>query len=73
MKAAVVVDDWKLPVFREVLKAGGFRWEEVPFGKVDPMRGCTVMQVICDSEAQIKPFVEKAYAQAIVEKHKLKK
>lgn len=28
MKAAIAIDDWKLPVFRRILEAAGFKYED---------------------------------------------
>lgn len=56
-KAAVAVDDWKLPVFRKHLDAAGYKYEE-------PVRftpGTSILQVHYEWVHELKPIIEAAH------------
>jgi hypothetical protein len=43
-KAAVVLDDWKLDTFKEILDAEGYKYEQFN----GPLAGCITLTVITD-------------------------
>jgi hypothetical protein len=55
-KAAVCVDDWKLPIFRRHLDAAGYTYEEpVPY-----LMGTSILQVHYEWVHKLQPIVEAA-------------
>lgn len=50
MKAAVALDDWKLPVFRRRLEAGGFKYSDAG----EAMPGVTMLTVVFRPDEQAK-------------------
>ena len=55
-KAAVVIDDWKLPVFRRHLDAAGRTYMEGPVITADTL----LLQVQYEWVADLKPIIEAA-------------
>ena len=63
-KAAVVADNYKLPVFRRILKEAGYTWKESPFVddtttmvvevEDDEVRALTAVVKRCNQEATRK-------------------
>ena len=60
MKAAVVIDAWKLDVFKKHLDKAGFEYTEGP----GPAPETMALFVICDSAATILPIVQAATDEA---------
>lgn len=58
--AAVVIDDWKLPIFKKILDKAGFAYSQFD----GPPENCITLKVQTDSVARLKPFIEKANAKA---------
>lgn len=56
MLAAVVCDDWKLPVFRKRLKLAGFDFDEI----AGPMPGVYTLKVRCGRISDMKPIIDAA-------------
>ncbi len=65
MKAAIVIDDWKLPIFKKTLDSEGYKYSE----HKGPADGCITLSVETDSIAKLKPIVERINKEA----RKLKK
>jgi hypothetical protein len=56
MKAAVVLDDWKLPIFKKHLDAAGFTYDKpVRFTK-----GTLTLKVHYEWVSQLQPIIEAA-------------
>jgi hypothetical protein len=55
-KAGIVVDDWKLPVFRRRLKEAGFEFEE----KGNLTKGSSVLTVQTNNLLRLKGVLEAA-------------
>lgn len=54
MKAGIVADDYKVPLFEKELTAAGFKFAKAPFTKAGVnVDGSTVFQVDC-SPAQVR-------------------
>jgi hypothetical protein len=66
-KAAVCVDDWKLPVFRQRLDAAGYKYEEpVPFTP-----GTSILQVHYEWVHEVQPVIEAAERECAESKQEL--
>lgn len=66
-KAAVCVDDWKLPVFRRRLDAAGYKYEEpVPF-----TTGTSILTVYCEWVHEVQPVIEAAQRECAERKQEL--
>ena len=52
MKAGIVVDDWKLPIFKKGLDDNGYRYTETP-----AVNDTTVLSVEFDSRDKIETLV----------------
>ena len=59
-KAGVEIDDWKLSIFKRILNGGGFKYSQF----IGPTKGVITLTVQTDSIAKLKPFIEKANAEA---------
>lgn len=59
MKAAIVVDDWKLPTFYRYLKAAGYSWEHK--GAFTP--GASILHVETTSREALQQVLEQATAE----------
>lgn len=58
MKAAVMIDDWKLPIFTEILDEGGFEYDQHP-----GLTSETITLIVqTKTVAKLQPFVERANA-----------
>jgi len=55
MKAAIVVDNWKLSIFRETLDANDYEYEELK----GPFPECTTLMVHTDDIVKLAPIVAK--------------
>ena len=64
-KAAVVLDDWKLPIFKKHLDAAGYRYEE-PVGFTD---GTLILKVYYEWVHELKPIIEAAQRECAERKH----
>ena len=63
-KAAVALDDWKLPIFKRHLDAAGYKYEEpVPF--VD---GTLILTVYYEWVRDLKPIIEAAQKECVIAK-----
>lgn len=61
-KAAVVVDDWKVSIFRRIFDKNGFKYEiHVNGGK---LTGTTTLSVETETIAELQPFVDQANSEA---------
>jgi hypothetical protein len=60
MKAGIVVDDWKLPVFRKQLDAAGFSYEEA--GKA-LLPGTTLLRVQTSDLNKLNAVLEACQAE----------
>lgn len=59
MIAAVVVDDWKLPVFYRYLKSAGYSWEHKgPFTE-----GTSILHVETTNKGALQRVLEQAMAE----------
>lgn len=54
-KAAIVLDRWKLPLFKKRLSEAGYAYTEVP----GPHPDTVILKVQTESIAQLQPVVEK--------------
>lgn len=54
MRAAIVVDDWKLPVFRKALTDAGLVYEDAG----EAMPGITALTVVTDDLLGLKTLLE---------------
>lgn len=59
MKAAIAVDNWKLPVFRKRLKAAGYEYEDAGAFTGDT----TILTVKTDNILALKGVLEKCQAE----------
>lgn len=59
MKAAIAVDDWKLPAFRERLTEAGYSYEDGGAFAAD----CTILTVETDNMLALKKVVEACQAE----------
>lgn len=59
MKAAIGVDDWKLPVFRKRLKEAGYDYKEVGALTADT----TLLTVVTDDMIALQRVLEKCQAE----------
>ena len=55
MKAGIVVDDWKLPVFRKGLTAAGYEYEDGG----SPTPGTTTLTVQTDNIFKLKAVLDR--------------
>ena len=55
-KAAVMIDDWKLPIFKRILDDAGYKYAQLPGLTADTI----CLQVEYDFVSTLKPFIEKA-------------
>lgn len=55
-KAGVVIDDWKLPVFKKHLDAAGYSYTDQP----GPITGTRVLTVQFEWVHKLKPVVDAA-------------
>jgi len=60
MKAAIVIDSWKLSIFKKTLDEEGYKYTEFN----GPTDDCITLQVITGSIAKLKPVVERMNAEA---------
>lgn len=61
MKAAILVDNWKLPIFRRILDEEGYEYEEL--SKLS--KGSSVIKVTTDDLSKLKPIVERMNMEAV--------
>jgi len=59
-KAAIVIDDWKLPIFKRILEEEGYQFTQ----HNGPVDGCITLDVRTESIAKLKPVVERMNAEA---------
>lgn len=59
MIAGVVIDGWKLPIFKRHLDAAGYEYTEHPGITPDTL----TLKVTCESAHRLKPIVEAANAE----------
>ncbi len=52
-KAAICIDDWKLPVFRKILDAEGYKYTET-----NALNGVIILSVSTENIAKLVPVVE---------------
>jgi hypothetical protein len=55
-KVGVVLDEYKLPVFKRILDAAGYSYTE----QKGPVKKTILLQVQCDFIGNLKPFIEQA-------------
>lgn len=60
LKAGVVIDNWKLPIFKEHLTKGKYTFEEFPGLTPDSM----LLQVHTNSVVELEPVVRAANEEA---------
>ena len=60
MKAAIVIDDWKLPIFKKTLDAEGYKFKQFS----GPIKGGITLQVEIDDISKFRPIVERMNAEA---------
>ena len=53
--AAIVLDSWKLSIFKKTLDAEGYKYSE----HKSPVPGCITLKVKTDSIAKLKPIYKK--------------
>ncbi len=66
-KAAVVVDDWKLPVFRRHLDEAGYTYD----GPIPWTPGISVLQVRYACVRDVQPIIEAAQRECAERKQEL--
>lgn len=66
-KAAVTVDDWKLPVFRQHLDAAGYAYE----GPIPFTDGTSILQVTYEWVRDLQPIIEAANRECAKRKQEL--
>ena len=59
-KAAIVIDAWKLPIFKKTLDAEGYKYSE----HIGPGKYCITLKVETDSIAKLQPVVERMNKEA---------
>lgn len=60
LKAAVVIDDWKLPIFRRHLIDAGYSFTEGPGVTADTL----TLMVMTNSVLDLKPVIQAANGEA---------
>lgn len=66
-KAAVCLDDWKIPVFRKHLDAAGYKYDDpVPFSP-----GTSIFQVHYEWVHDVQPIIEAAQRECAERKQEL--
>ena len=60
MKAAIVLDDWKLPIFKRHLNDAGFEYTQFS----GPTQGCITLTVITEDAARLGEVVRTANIEA---------
>lgn len=55
MKAAIVIDNWKLKIFKQMLDKKGFKYKELP----GPFSGLVTLDVTISNEQKFKTLVQK--------------
>lgn len=63
--AAVVIDDWKLIIFKKHLDKAGFTYTE----HNGPTPGCITLSVKTETAEKLQPVVQDAYNDAARSKH----
>lgn len=66
-KAAVCVDDWKLPVFRRHLDAAGYTYE----GPIPFTPGTSILQVRYEWVRDAQPIIEAAQRECVERREEL--
>lgn len=59
MKAGIVIEDWKLPIFKKHLDAAGFTYTE----HLNFTPTTMVLNVTCEFASELQPVVEAAQAE----------
>lgn len=59
-KAGIVLDKWKLPIFKKTLDAEGYKYKQYP----GPFHDSITLQVETDDIAKLTPIVENMNAEA---------
>lgn len=67
-KAGVVIDNWKLPVFKRVLDDAGFAYEQAPGVTKDTI----TLMVEYDFVSKLQPYIENAQNECRKRKRELK-
>ena len=57
-KVGVVVDSWKVPIFRKIFDDNGFKYKIIINN--DDLIGTTTLMVMTETIAELQPFVEQA-------------
>lgn len=60
MKAAIVIDDWKLSIFKKILDGEGYEYTEIK----GPIARCITLQVETDDIEKLRPIVERMQHEA---------
>ena len=63
-KAAIVIDDWKLSIFKKTLDSEGYEYKEIK----GPGPNCITLTVKTDNIAKLRPIVEKMNREANLSK-----
>lgn len=58
--AAIVIDDWKLTIFKKTLDSEGYKYTE----HNGPAQGCITLKVKASSISALKPIVKRMNAEA---------
>lgn len=69
MKAEVVLDDWKLPIFKKHLDKAGYTYEQFS----GPTQGCITLSVETEFISTLQPVIEKCQTESAKRKKELKK
>ena len=59
--AGIVVEDWKLPVFKRHLDKKKYSYEVVSFGSEGVFANCSSIKVKAETAEELKPIVGAAY------------
>lgn len=65
MKAGIVIDSWKLDIFKRHLEAAKYKYEQKP----GIVAGTLTLMVVADSAAALKPIVEAAQQECASKRH----
>jgi hypothetical protein len=61
MKVGIVVDDWKLPIFKKGLDDNGYRYEAIP-----ALKNTIILKVEFDSRDRIETLVRELNTKAAI-------
>ena len=66
LKAGVVIDDWKLKIFKKIFDDAGFKYTEIN----GPSNGCITLLVETETIEKLQPFVYEAMQKSANQRNK---